>query len=96
MGRAIRSFATRVGEHITKIKSVVIKQNVPRHYREYQNRDPQGSEFLIIDKYIPRWRGGAMTRGVSRLETYLIYELQSHSPFGLNIEWHINAFINKG
>lgn len=32
---------------------------------------------------------------MSRLETFWIYELQSHSPLGLNIEWDINAFINK-
>lgn len=56
---------------------------------------PKGSQFLIIDKYIPPWRGGAMTRRVSRLETYWIHQLQTYSPFGLNIEWDINDFISQ-
>lgn len=56
---------------------------------------PKGSQFLIIDKYIPPWRGGAMTRGVSCLETYWIHQLQTYSPFGLNIEWDINDFISQ-
>lgn len=68
--KTIRAFAVRVCEHIAMIKSGDIKHNVPRHYREHHNRDPKGSEFQIIDKYIPSWRE-AMTRGVSCLENIL-------------------------
>lgn len=94
VGRTIRTFTTRVTEHITKIKSGSIKHTVQRHYRQFHNRDPRGTEFLITDRFIAPWRGGASTRGVSRLETFWIYELQSHSPLGMNVEWDINAFID--
>lgn len=95
VGRTIRAFSVRVSEHISKIKSGDVKHNVPRHYREHHRRDPTCSQFLVIDKYTPPWRGGTKTRGVSRLETYWIHQLQTYSPFGLNIEWDINAFINQ-
>lgn len=83
-----------MGEHIAKIRNGDIRHTVPRHYREHHNFDPKGTEFRVIDKYIPPWRGGAMTRGVSRLETYWIYELQTHYPLGMNVEWDINSFLN--
>lgn len=54
VGRTIRAFSVRVGEHIARIKSGDIKHNVPRHYREHHSRDPRGSQFFIIDKYILR------------------------------------------
>lgn len=94
VGRTIWAFSVRVNEHITLIKKGGTKHNVPRHYRQFHNRDPTGTEFLIIDRYIPPWRGGAMTRDVSRLETYWIYELECHSPMGPNLEY-INASINN-
>lgn len=85
VGRTIPLFATRVAEHINKIKNGHIKHTVSLHYSEFHNQDPKGTEFLVIDRFIPPWRGGATIRGVSRLETYWIYELQSHSPFGMNV-----------
>lgn len=95
VGRTNRTFSVRVGEHIAKIIGGDTKHSVPKHYRQYHNRDPTGSQFLIINRYVPLWRGGALTSGVSQLETYWIYELQSHSPLGLSVEWDINAFINQ-
>lgn len=95
IGRTTRTFSIRVGEHIAKIKSWDTKRAVPRHYREHHDRNSEGTSFLVIDSYIPPWRGGALTRGVSQLETYWIYELQSYHPWGINVEWDINAFLNK-
>lgn len=37
-----------------------------------------------------------MVREVSRLETKWIYLAQTYAPFGMNIEWDMNAFINNG
>lgn len=88
-------FSTRVGEHIALIKGRDSKHSVPRQYKEFHNSYLKGSQFIAIDKYVPPWRGGARTRGVSRLETFWINELQFHSPFGMNVEWDINAFINE-
>lgn len=95
VGRTIRSFSTRISEHINLIKAVSTKHTVPRHYREFHNRNTKGTQFFIIDKHVAPWRGGAILRGVSRLETYWIYELQSHFPLGMNVEWDINSFIHQ-
>lgn len=95
IGRTIRPFSVRVNEHITNIKKGVTDHSVPKHYLKYHNKDPTGTEFLIIDKYIPPWRGSPKVRGVSQLETYWIHEIKSYWPYGINIDWDINAFINK-
>lgn len=95
VGRTIRSFSIRVAEHIALIKSGDTKHTVPRHYKFHHNRMFKGTQFVVIDRYVPPWRGGAMTRGVSRLETFWIYELQTYFPYGMNIELDMNSFINK-
>lgn len=63
VGRTIRTFSIRVAEHISLIKSGDTKHPVPRHYRLHHNRNLKGTSFLIIDRYIALWRGGAKTRG---------------------------------
>lgn len=70
VGCTIRMFSTRVSEHIALIKGRDSKHTVPRHYKEFYNSDHRGSQFIAIDRYISLWRGGAMTRGVSHLETF--------------------------
>lgn len=95
VGRTIRSFSVRVAEHIALIKSGDTKHTVPRHYKLHHNRVIKGTQFVVIDRYVPPWRGGAMTRGVSRLETFWIHELRTHFPLGMNVELDINAFINR-
>lgn len=95
VGRTICFFAIRVAEHIALIRSGGTKHTVPRHYKLNHNRVIEGSQFVVIDKYIPPWRGGARTRGVSYLETFWIYELCTHFPLGMNVELDVNAFINR-
>lgn len=94
VGRTIRTFSIRVNEHITGIKEGKSKHTVPRHYLQHHNRDPSGTLFQVIDRFVPHWRGESRLRGVSRLETYWIYELRSFFPFGMNVEWDLNSFIN--
>lgn len=80
VGCTTHTFSTRV-EYIAKIKSGDTKQTVPIHYREHHNCNLEGTSFMVIDSYIPLWRGGARTRGVSQLERYWIYELRSYHPW---------------
>lgn len=79
IGCTTRTFTTRVGEHIALIKGRDPKHTVPRHYKQFHNSNPAGSQFIIIDKYVPLWRGGARVRGVSRLEMFWAHELQTFS-----------------
>lgn len=95
IGRTTRTFTTRVGEHIALIKGRDPKHTVPKHYKQFHNSNPAGSQFVIIDKYVPPWRGGARIRGVSRLEMFWAHELQNFSPQGMNVEVDINAFIDE-
>lgn len=94
VGRTIRSFAVRVAEHIALIKNGDTKHTVPRHYKLNHNRVIDGTQFVVIDKYVPPWRGNARTRGVSRLETFWIHELRTYFPLGINVELDVNALIN--
>lgn len=95
VGCTICLFSIRVNEHITNIKSSKTNHSVPKHYLRHHNKDTSGTQFLIIDKLIPHWRGDSSIRSVSRLETFWIHELKSYWPHGMNVDWDINAIINK-
>lgn len=95
VGRTTRKLSVRLGEHITNIKQGFDKHSVSRHYDEVHNRDPSGTTFIGIEKYVPHWRGSNGKRTISRSETNWIFRLGSHAPNGLNIEWDINCFINN-
>lgn len=94
IGRTIRTFTVRVNEHISNIIAGKTNHSMPKHYLRHHNKDPKGTVFQVIDKYTVPWRGGSSKRGVSRIETYWIYTLQTYVPYGLNVDWDINAFIN--
>lgn len=72
IGCTTRTFTVRVNEHLTNIKNGKTNHTVPRHYLDHHVCDPTGTKFVIIDKFVPHWRGESRTRGVSRLETYWI------------------------
>lgn len=95
IGRTIRNFTTRVKEHITAIKKGKTNHSVSKHYASHHDRNPAGTTFQVIDRFIPHWRGESSIRGVSRLETWWIHQIKCYVPHGLNIEWDINAFINQ-
>lgn len=57
--------------------------------------DPTGTSFVEIDRYMPLWRGGPTIRGISQMEMRWIYEFKSCTPFGINVDWDINAFIKN-
>lgn len=92
VGRTTRMLHIRLGEHITNIRKGFDKNNVSKHYDLKHNRDPKGTIFLALEKYIPHWRGGNGRRTISRSETNWIYRLGSHVSNGLNVEWDINFF----
>ena len=95
VGRTIRNFAIRVNEHLGKIRKGCPKHTVSRHYLECHAKDPRGTSFQVIDKFVPHWRGDSCVRGVSRLETFWIHELRSYTPHGMNVDWDVNCFINR-
>lgn len=95
VGRTIRTLSVRGNEHIANIKKGLTNHSVPKHFLRCHNQNPNGIQFQVIDKFIPHWRGASMKRGVSRLETFWIHQLKCYLPFGLNVDWDINAFINQ-
>lgn len=96
VGRTVRTFTIRFNEHIAGIKGGKDKHTVPRHYLQYHNKNPSGTLFQVIDRFVLHWRGESRLRGVSRLEKYWIHKLGSYSPYGLNVEWDLNSFIDQG
>lgn len=95
IGRTIRMLHVRLKEHVTNIINGFPKHSVSRHYDQCHAKDPKGTVFIGIDKYTGCWRGSNMTRGVSRLEGSWIYNARTYTPFGLNIDWDVNAFISN-
>lgn len=53
VGCTIRTFSVRVNEHLASIKKGRINHSVPRHYLKHHNKDPTGTQFQVIDKFIP-------------------------------------------
>lgn len=95
VGSTIQAMNVRVNEHITNIKKCFLKHSVSRHYLECHNKNPAGTTFIAIDRVNPDWRGSVNKREISRLETRWIYDLKCYTPFGLNVDWDVNCFINN-
>lgn len=85
----------RLSEHVANIRRGFPKHSLSKHYALKHDCNPEGTSFLGIDKFCGHSRGSHMDREVSRLEKKWIYQVQTYAPFGMNIEWDINAFINN-
>ena len=95
IGRTKRALSVRLNEHIAKIRAGFDKHSVSRHFDLKHNRDPSNTLFVGIDKYRPHWRGSNLVREISRQEMAWIHMVKTYTPFGLNIDTDINAFINN-
>lgn len=71
------------------------KHNLSRNYAKYHYKNSKGTRFIALDKGSPHCRGTNMVRSISRLETRWIFDMKSYVPFGLNVDWDINCFINN-
>lgn len=98
IGRTKRILHVRLGEHVANIKHGFSKHSLSKHYALKHDCNPEGTTFLGINKFCGHKRGSDsnMVREVSRLETRWIYQAQTYTPFSMNIEWAVNAFINNG
>ena len=95
IGRTKRELHIRLSEHVGKIKSGFPKHNLSKHYDKFHGRQLKGTSFFAIDNIRPHWRGTNMVRAISRLETRWIFSMKSFIPFGLNVDWDINCFLNN-
>lgn len=93
VGRTKRPLSVRLNEHITNIKAGFLKHSVSKHSLLAHNRDPSKTIFLGIDRYSPHWHGSSLVRSISKLEMSWIHTIKCYTPFGLNIEVDVNAFI---
>lgn len=80
---------------MTNIINGFPKHPLSRHYLEAHNTNPDKTIFLGIDKFTCPWRGGSLVCGILRLEMAWIYKIKSYTPFGLNVEVDLNAFIDN-
>lgn len=95
IGRTKRSMQVRLGEHITNIKSGFKDHSVSRHYDLHHKRNPANTLFLWISRYNAHWRGGSLVRELSRMEMSWIHRVRCYTPYGLNIDIDVNAFIDN-
>lgn len=53
IGCTIRTFSIQVNEHLTNIRNGKINHTVSHHYLEHHDRDPTGTKFVVINKFVP-------------------------------------------
>lgn len=85
----------RLGEHITNIKNVYKYHSVSKHYAIHHNRNPTNKLFIGIDKFNAHWRGSSLVRELSRIEMGWIHRVRCYTPYSLNIDVDVNAFIDN-
>lgn len=95
VGRTTRALNIRIGEHIGNIKRGFIGHSVSKHFRLCHNQNSSLLQVIAIEKYVPHWGGDNLKRNISRRGTKWIYDLQCYRPWGLNIEWDTNCFIDN-
>lgn len=96
IGCSIRTVQARLSEHVVNNKKGFINHSVSKNYSLYHNKNPSGTLFLGIGRFTSNWRGSNLIEVISKLETWWIYTAKTYVPFGMNVEWEVNAFINNG
>lgn len=69
--------------------------SISKHYAIHHNRKPANTLFIGIDKFSAHWRGSSLVMELSRLEMAWIHRLRCYTPYGLNVDVDINAFIDN-
>lgn len=93
IGHTKRMLITRLKEQMANICKGFPGHSLSSHYAQCHNRDPHGTVFIGIEQFQANWRGSHMAREISKLETRWIYRARTFTPYGLNVEWDVNAFI---
>lgn len=95
IGRTVRTLAVRIREHVYNIKKGIVTHNLSAHYKAVHNSNPSSISFMGIEQVTEDWRGTNLVREISKRETYWIYDMDTLSPKGLNIEIDINCFLDS-
>lgn len=61
-----RALKERIGEHLANIQKGFIGHSVSRHFRHHHNRNPYPIQVIVIERYIPHWRGNKLKRHIPR------------------------------
>lgn len=95
VGRTMLALNVRIGEHLTNIHKGFIGHSVSKHFHYHHGRNPSLLQVIATEKITTHWRGNNLERHISHRETWWIFDLQSYSPLGLNVEWDINCYIDN-
>lgn len=66
IGRTTRALEIRIGEHLSNIRRGFIGHSVLWHFHQFHNLDPSLLEVIVIEKFVPHWRGNDLKRHISR------------------------------
>lgn len=91
VGKTIREFRRRVGEHLRDIR-LHLDTSVSRHVWE-NHGGKQCFSFQGIEKVRRHIRGGDWDRNILQRETFWIYSLGTESPRGLNEQLNFTSYI---
>lgn len=69
VGSTMRILHVCLNEHLGNIKRGFSGHKLSKPYAKYHNRNPEGTLFLTIEKYVPHWRGSHIRRDICSLET---------------------------
>lgn len=95
VGRTIRALKTRLYEHVYKIRRGFEQHNLSLHFKLHHNSDPSLMTFVGLEQVNIPWRGANRTKLISQKESRWIFELNTLTPRGLNVEFDLNCFIDN-
>ncbi|MEE6523917.1 hypothetical protein FKM82_023041 [Ascaphus truei] len=93
VGKTIRPLKIRILEHIGNIRRKLTTHSVSNHFLLKHNSDPIGLTFKAIEQVMPHWRGGNRHSALIKRESFWMFELNTMSPSGLNLEFDIKPFL---
>lgn len=95
VGHTKRNLCTRINEHLTNIKNGFQKHSLSNHFRIHHNRDPSLARFFGIDRLDGDWRGENMVQRISKNEMEWIYQSNTLTPAGINVDIDLNCYLSN-
>uniref|UniRef100_A0A8C5PUJ4 Reverse transcriptase domain-containing protein n=1 Tax=Leptobrachium leishanense TaxID=445787 RepID=A0A8C5PUJ4_9ANUR len=94
VGRTTRPLNIRIQEHIRNIKKGFDKHSVSLQFKLKHGQNPEGLQFMAVQKLEPFWRGGSLETRLGKEEMRWIFLMNTLQPHGLNADFELCHFLN--
>lgn len=95
VGQNTWALIVSIGKHLANIHKRFKGHSLSKHYYLYHNRNPSSLQLIGIEKYSPPWRKSNLWITILRRKTCSKFDLRTFSPWGLNVDWKMNCYINN-